>query len=267
MNFITNKEYDRQELLDFVGSKQVQSGIIWGPKEFKYVIITSGGRNGKRARYGDKKNDDGTWSYFGQGEKGDQNPDSFANSLLTKRERVILFFTTREPNAEEVRIRGNYRKLYKFEGEFKVGYWDYFVPQVEKRAFDKLIQFLLIPVNKNYLIEQMVNSEMIPLDTLKMHKLKKKVKKNSLNPNRTTVVTTKEFYQRSLNVKNYALLRANGICELCLNPAPFINIHNFAFLEVHHILSLLDEGPDLPENVAAICPNCHRECHFCLSPR
>nr|WP_262415838.1 HNH endonuclease signature motif containing protein [Exiguobacterium acetylicum] len=28
-------------------------------------------------------------------------------------------------------------------------------------------------------------------------------------------------------------------------------------LDVHHLLRLSDGGPDHPEHVAAICPNCH----------
>lgn len=38
------------------------------------------------------------------------------------------------------------------------------------------------------------------------------------------------------------------------------------FLEVHHINRLADDGPDTPENVAAICPNCHREAHYGSDP-
>ncbi|MFC1652495.1 HNH endonuclease [Planctomycetota bacterium] len=34
------------------------------------------------------------------------------------------------------------------------------------------------------------------------------------------------------------------------------------FLEVHHLFRLADDGPDIPDNVAAICPNCHRELHY-----
>jgi len=30
---------------------------------------------------------------------------------------------------------------------------------------------------------------------------------------------------------------------------------------VHHIIPLADGGPDTLENVAALCPNCHRKMH------
>ncbi|PSW01246.1 HNH endonuclease signature motif containing protein [Photobacterium aquimaris] len=60
-----------------------------------------------------------------------------------------------------------------------------------------------------------------------------------------------------------ALYKANGICEACHQPAPFIKKSNGQpYLEVHHIKSLSDGGKDSLENVQAICPNCHREMHF-----
>lgn len=59
----------------------------------------------------------------------------------------------------------------------------------------------------------------------------------------------------------YALKRSEGICEGCLQPAPF-ETKVGPFLEVHHLHRLGDGGPDEPENVAAICPNFHRRVHF-----
>ena len=34
------------------------------------------------------------------------------------------------------------------------------------------------------------------------------------------------------------------------------------FLEVHHIFRLADDGVDAPENVAAVCPNCHKRAYY-----
>ena len=33
-------------------------------------------------------------------------------------------------------------------------------------------------------------------------------------------------------------------------------------LETHHVRRLVDKGPDTTDNVAALCPNCHRELHY-----
>lgn len=263
--FESGKEYSRAELLDFIGSKQNQSGIIWGNKQPNCVIITSGGRHSKLAGYGDIRNPDGTWLYKGQGAKGNQNPNSFANSLLTKGKRAVLLFSTREPKAEEVRKRGSYKKLYNFEGIFHVVSWDYQIPTQGNRAGDKLIEYFLVPAQNifsNYPTDDYTTDKYkTTKEPLNIYELRKKIGSQDTTPttNRSSLTLYRE---RSSDVKQYALLRANGVCECCLSPAPFLNIRNTPFLEVHHIHSLSDDGPDQPENVAAVCPNCHREAHF-----
>lgn len=81
----------------------------------------------------------------------------------------------------------------------------------------------------------------------------KKPKKHSI---------TSEQYERDPKVVAHAEDRANGICELCGKPAPFVTAKGRPFLEVHHIIPLSEGGEDTTENVAALCPNCHRMCHY-----
>ena len=71
---------------------------------------------------------------------------------------------------------------------------------------------------------------------------------------------TKQF-TRNANVAEYAERRANGMCEFCEAPAPFKDKRGKPFLEVHHIVWLAREGEDTINNVAALCPNCHRRMH------
>ncbi|HYF62566.1 MAG TPA: HNH endonuclease signature motif containing protein [Herpetosiphonaceae bacterium] len=66
---------------------------------------------------------------------------------------------------------------------------------------------------------------------------------------------------RSKAIKAYALARAEGVCEGCGQEAPFVSAAGAPFLEVHHIGRLSDGGPDHPDYVAAVCPNCHRRAH------
>ena len=66
---------------------------------------------------------------------------------------------------------------------------------------------------------------------------------------------------RAEAIRQYALKRASGTCESCLQPAPFRGKQG-PFLEVHHLHRLSDGGPDHPSSVAAVCPNCHREVHY-----
>ena len=74
-------------------------------------------------------------------------------------------------------------------------------------------------------------------------------------------VLRKEF-ERSAAVVEAALGRAGGICELCEMSGPFKCLDGRPFLEVHHVVPLSEGGEDTLNNVAAICPNCHRACHF-----
>lgn len=71
----------------------------------------------------------------------------------------------------------------------------------------------------------------------------------------------RKIYQRSRKVAHYVLMRAEGICECCLKPAPFLKKDGKPYLEPHHVNRLSDGGLDHPRYVGAICPNCHREIH------
>lgn len=73
--------------------------------------------------------------------------------------------------------------------------------------------------------------------------------------------TTSMTWQRNALVVEFAKRLAAGVCELCENPAPFEDKQGIPYLEVHHIFWLANDGPDTIDNVAALCPNCHRRMH------
>jgi hypothetical protein len=70
------------------------------------------------------------------------------------------------------------------------------------------------------------------------------------------------YRARSSAIRRYILCRANGQCESCRAPAPFLNADGSPYLEPHHITRLADEGPDHPARVIGLCPNCHRRAHY-----
>ena len=70
-----------------------------------------------------------------------------------------------------------------------------------------------------------------------------------------------ERYQRDPYVSRYAKLRANGLCQLCGERAPFCSTNGEPYLETHHIVWLSRGGRDDIENTVAVCPNCHRRLH------
>ncbi|WP_082151583.1 HNH endonuclease signature motif containing protein [Caenimonas sp. SL110] len=80
-------------------------------------------------------------------------------------------------------------------------------------------------------------------------------------PRRVCVDTT--AFIRNADVIVEVLLRANGRCEGCSKPAPFIRASNRTpYLEVHHQTPLSQGGEDTVNNALALCPNCHRFRHY-----
>lgn len=69
-----------------------------------------------------------------------------------------------------------------------------------------------------------------------------------------------KVFVRSPAVRAAALARARGRCEYCSAPG-FVTASGEIFMETHHIVPLSEGGADVLENVAAVCPNHHREAH------
>lgn len=65
---------------------------------------------------------------------------------------------------------------------------------------------------------------------------------------------------RNPEVKQRALDRAQGKCEFC-GEMGFITVSGQMYLESHHIIPFSEGGQDIDGNVAALCPNHHRQAH------
>jgi HNH endonuclease len=78
------------------------------------------------------------------------------------------------------------------------------------------------------------------------------------------VETTRGAFVRDPKVIVWVLANAEGLCEACDKPGPFISVNGWPFLEVHHVKMLAEGGPDNTKNAVAVCPNCHRRFHFAL---
>ena len=88
-------------------------------------------------------------------------------------------------------------------------------------------------------------------------RLRENAYKNSIVKVRT-YKTTATGRSTSTAIHSYAIQRSKGICESCDEAAPFTTKNGRPYLEVHHLIPISKGGPDHPENVAAVCPNCHR---------
>jgi hypothetical protein len=77
-----------------------------------------------------------------------------------------------------------------------------------------------------------------------------------------------ERYDRNPDVVAEVLYQAQargGNCGNCGKEAPFKRRDGTSYLEVHHKTPLASDGEDTVENAIALCPNCHRQLHYCLS--
>jgi 5-methylcytosine-specific restriction enzyme A len=223
----------------------------------------------------------------------------FAGIVPSKREPVVLLFHTEEPTQQFYRDGFDDQGLYWYSGEGTVGDMTWtasnravrdhaevgrdllFLERVQRK--DGLWRFAQIFHYFSHKEEQRVDKtgktrsaivfSLLPLATpvQNLEDLPTTADLNSLRTAALSVVSSdrsaptpaiRNLYFRSEAVHRYALCRAGGNCEACGSAAPFRNDSGMPFLEVHHIDRLADNGPDKIDRVAAVCPNCHRRCHY-----
>jgi 5-methylcytosine-specific restriction protein A len=65
--------------------------------------------------------------------------------------------------------------------------------------------------------------------------------------------------KRRKRAKDIVIARAQGICEndKCSGMPPDVKNDGTPIFQVDHIVQLSDGGPDQPDNMIALCPNCH----------
>ncbi|WP_340394308.1 HNH endonuclease signature motif containing protein [Paenibacillus sp. FSL E2-0177] len=101
-------------------------------------------------------------------------------------------------------------------------------------------------------VEQVVRS--LPLESI--------LKKAINHKDSRVLLKEAKYYERDETVKLVAKILANGDCQLCELPAPFLDSQGNPFLESHHIIWLSKGGFDTLENSIALCPNCHSKMHI-----
>jgi 5-methylcytosine-specific restriction protein A len=198
-----------------------------------------------------------TMNYTGMGLKGEQSLDFMQNKTLSESntngvdihffevftEKVYTYqgqvLLSRKPFQEQQDDEdGNSRSVWIFP----LTRTDNSTPIIPKIELDKTFE---IKVKK--------------ASALSLDELKSRASKSQTKPGSRIATTT--TYQRDPNVVNYTLKRANGMCELCEQPAPFNKRNGEPYLEVHHVEQLSNGGSDTIENAVALCPNCHRKMH------
>ena len=243
--------------------KGQQYGGIATPANHPYIFIFTGD-SGSEYGYIDDFDPNGTFKYTGEGQEGDMkmSKGNLAISHHQKNNKEMLLF--------ESTSQGFVRFL---------GYCNYVFHHIEERPdrngeLRNAIVFHLDIVNtQNIDTAQTLTSKVV--EAPKAVYITKPSKGKSLQQLREialsstpTHASTQEKIQsiqnRSTAIKLYAKKRANGICEGCNEIAPF-ETKSGPYLEVHHLTRLADGGADLPQNVIALCPTCHRKAHYSLN--
>lgn len=104
----------------------------------------------------------------------------------------------------------------------------------------------------------------IKISGLPSEELETLAKKGKKKPSRVLVESL--AFVRDPFVVAFVKRRAKGQCELCGQPAPFLDGNGVPFLECHHIQWLSEGGDDRATNACALCPNCHRKMHVVNHP-
>lgn len=246
--FVIGQTYVRRGLQSQYGG-QAQGGIST-PANQPFIFLFTG-EQGEQYGYRDGWTEDGVFLYTGEGQVGDM--------MLVRGNRAIL------QHSEE----GKDLHLFKYVARGSVQYIGQMVctGYQERKAPDrdrvsrKVIVFELTPVSAfaGTTIDESIQDEdqwAQPLSVLRDRALASSVTA------RSPVERKQAARYRSDAIRVYVLKRAKGVCEGCGAEAPFSTIEGRPYLEPHHIRRLSDGGPDHPQWVAGLCPNCHRRAHY-----
>ena len=256
LRFVVGQVYDRQtEIHDLFGGSR-QSGI--SPSAQSPAIFIFTGDSGEQYGYADEHRADGVFTYTGEGQSN--------NMTLTKGNLAIL------QHAETGRAVHLFRALGKSQGQRYIGEFSCASHEwrtgLDKHSNDRqIVVFNLVPVgleldlNGFDDIDDEEASTDISLDEARKLALAA-AEAGTAGGNGSALRTV---YRRSKRIANYVLRRADGNCESCEKPAPFMKKNGSPYLEPHHVNRVSDGGLDHPRYIGAICPACHREIHHGLN--
>lgn len=249
---VINDIYNNNDL--FMLFKDFMSGIRSNREEKIIGCVTS-----HEGIYEDEWLDERTLLYTGEGKKGDQTPSSSGNKDLiiaaNNKEWRVFLFEKIKPNK------------YYYRGEVDV---DPVIKQKQNVLDEEfkprsVIQFTLTlkgdiagltyTEDDSLIIESNKKKTVDKLKPEIIHQIAKSKEEDS----KCKYVNVKQ-YNRDQAVAKDTKNRANGICDLCDQPAPF-ETKEGPYLESHHLIWISKGGPDNIYNTVALCPNCHRRVH------
>lgn len=247
--FEAGRIYNRRRDIHARFGGQQQGGIITPAGHPVVIVIT--GEEGLQHGYADRYRDDGVFEYFGEGQLGDMQltRGNAAIAHHTEAGKSLLLFKMAAPGL-------------RFVAEMVCqGFHVERAP--DRNGHDReAIVFELRPLEA---ITEAVENMPPAKETLS--ELRKRAFEAVTGSAQKSGKAKRTVYERSRDVRDYVLARADGHCEGCSVTAPFLRANGTPYLEPHHTLRLSDGGPDHPGHVIALCPNCHRRAHSAVDSK
>jgi len=200
---------------------------------------------------------DGIFHYTGMGQNGDQSLNASQNKTLAQSQsngvQIFLF---------EVDKEGEYR----YQGAVELAASPYQEIQPDQAKKDRIVWVFPLRLRDGapaplslpeFNATQQARSK--KARRLSDVELAEKARNAPKKAGERTVTAVQ--HERNPYVTLLAKRRANGVCDLCKQPAPFNDSKGEPYLETHHIVWLARKGEDTPQNTVALCPNCHRRMH------
>ncbi|MDT3436575.1 HNH endonuclease signature motif containing protein [Haloarcula sp. 1CSR25-25] len=237
----------RGELHDRYGGGR--RGGISSPADNPFVFIFTG-EEGEKYGYKDEFKPDGKFVYTGAGQEGEMTFDRTTNTG-----RWNSDVRDHDENGDELHLFE--KSLIEdahvvYLGQYSCVDWHRETLPDKNGDERSAIRFRL-----EHVIGASADEEP---ETVTEEELWEEAKESASDiPSHRTSTTTE--YETSEAVREYALSWADGICQGCEEEAPFTNRNGDPYLEAHHVHRLGDGGPDHPDFVIALCPNCHRRVH------
>jgi len=232
-----------------------QGGMRRSHKTNTLIIVS----NHIKSIYDDRWDDEGLMHYTGMGSEGDQSLSFAQNKTLTES----------KTNSVEVFLFEVFKQTeYTYMGPVELADAPYQSKQNDLNNRSRAVWIFPLKLTNE------IKPAALPKDTindsnqLKLSKIRKlpdqeleNQAKQFSRPAGVINIQSKQ-YTRNPYVSEHAKRRAKGVCQLCLQVAPFKDKNNVPFLETHHIQWLSKGGEDSIKNTVALCPNCHRKMHL-----
>ena len=245
-DFIIGEDYNSYDIAIFAETYNIQSGIylVGDEPDYQAIFVKATLEDGDYPNEWLKE--DQTLKYYMYAVRDKYKIDyKYNESIIKSSERDIPIYVFIK-DGKVCTLNG----IYKYE--------DYFVEEDDKKWF-KLNKINSIDIGKP------MTKEEFEKETYEKAKEARRKGNDDFQgidkPVKIQTVVTE--YKRNPIVVSKVLERADGVCELCNEQAPFLRkADNTPYLETHHIIPLSEEGSDTIDNVVAVCPNCHAEQHY-----